>query len=341
MAPPGGRPVYGPLGTPLTPRQGRFPLNYNRKRHGLAAAGLVATLLLSATAALAEDKVMATVNGLPITEADLALAEVEIGGDLGNIPPETKKRVLVEYLIETNLFAAAAETDQLASGPDFDKRLAYWRKRALRDSYFEKAVRGGVGEASAKELYDNQVKVLPPEEEVQARHILVESEDKAKDIVAKLASGGDFAALAKENSSDPGSKDDGGMLGYFSKGQMVPSFEEAAFTLKKGEVSKPVQSQFGWHIIKLEDRRQKPPPAFADVKDRIIGSMIQSKAQSVAGDLRSKAKIEYVDEGIKKEVAAEAEKAKAQQEALEAQIKAATEKAAKKDDGGAPKPDAK
>jgi peptidyl-prolyl cis-trans isomerase C len=269
---------------------------------------------------------MAKVNGLEITESDLALAAAEVGSDLGNLPDATKRRVLVEYLIETNLFATAAEADKLASGPDFDKRLAYWRKRALRDSYFDKAVRSGVGEESARALYENQVKGLPPEEEVQARHILVDGEDKAKEISDKLASGGDFAALAKENSTDPGSKDDGGMLGYFGRGQMVPSFEEAAFALQKGEISKPVQSQFGWHIIKVEDRRQKPPPAFEDVKDRIIGSMIQSKAQSVANDLRSKAEIEYVDESIKKEVAAEAERAKAQQEALEAQIRAASEK---------------
>jgi peptidyl-prolyl cis-trans isomerase C len=283
-------------------------------------------LLLVAGPSLAEDKVMAKVNGLEITESDLALAEAEIGSDLGNLPDATKRRVLVEYLIETNLFATAAEADKLASGPDFDKRLAYWRKRALRDSYFDKAVRSGVGEESAKALYENQVKGLPPEEEVQARHILVEAEDKAKEIADKLANGADFAALAKENSTDPGSKDDGGMLGYFGRGQMVPSFEEAAFALQKGEISKPVQSQFGWHIIKVEDRRQRPPPAFEEVKDRIIGSMIQSKAQSVANDLRSKAEIEYVDEAIKTEVAAEAEKAKAQHEALEAQIKAASEK---------------
>jgi peptidyl-prolyl cis-trans isomerase C len=283
-------------------------------------------LLLVAGPSLAEDKVMAKVNGLEITESDLALAAAEVGSDLGNLPDATKRRVLVEYLIETNLFATAAEADKLASGPDFDKRLAYWRKRALRDSYFDKAVRSGVGEESARALYENQVKGLPPEEEVQARHILVDGEDKAKEISDKLVSGGDFAALAKENSTDPGSKDDGGMLGYFGRGQMVPSFEEAAFALQKGEISKPVQSQFGWHIIKVEDRRQKPPPAFEDVKDRIIGSMIQSKAQSVANDLRSKAEIEYVDESIKKEVAAEAERAKAQQEALEAQIRAASEK---------------
>ena len=124
---------------------------------------------------------------------------------------------------------------------------------------------------------------------MQARHILVDTEDKAKDIVTKLASGGDFAALAKENSSDPGSKEDGGMLGYFSKGQMVPSFEEAAFALKKGEVSKPVQSQFGWHVIKLEDRRQKPPPAFADVKDRIIEYLAGAKLKAAADKLEKEA----------------------------------------------------
>lgn len=269
---------------------------------------------------------MARVDGKTVTEADLAMAEAEVGGDLGNLPPGVKRRVLIEYLIETRLFAGAAEKENLGSGEEFDKRLAYWRQRALRDAYFDKTVRKGVDDAQARALYDNQVKAMPPEEEIQARHILVDSETLAKELAEKIAKGEDFAKLAKENTNDGASREDGGMLGYFGKGQMVPQFEQAAFALQKGEVSKPVQSQFGWHIIKVEDRRQRPPPSFDEVKDRIVGSMIQTKAQEVATALRGKANIEYVDPDVKKEMEAEREKQAAQRKALEDQMKAMVEK---------------
>lgn len=291
-------------------------------------AALLLSLAIAATgsAARAEDKVMATVDGKNILESELKLAEFEIGGDLGNLPPETRRRVLVEYMIENQLFADAAERDKLSSGKSYEERLAYWRRRALRDTYFDKAVKGEVGEGLAKTFYEDQVKGMKPEEEVQARHILVDSEEKAKEISDKLGKGGDFAALAKEHSKDPGSKDDGGMLGFFGRGQMVPTFEEAAFKLKKGEVSPPVKSQFGFHLIKLEDRREKKLPTFDEVKDRILNSMIQRKAQEVATALRTKAKIEYVDPDIKKQIEEQEKTADAQKKAMEGQIKAQIEK---------------
>lgn len=299
--------------------------------HALYAAVVAGSLFGAAAVAHAEDKVVAKVNDKVVTENDLALAEAEVGGDLGNLPPATKRRILVEYLIETQLFAGAAEQEKLSSGAEFDKRLAYWRQRALRDAYFDKTVRGGIDEASAKTFYEGQVKALPPEEEVQARHILVDSEDKAKELAEKIAKGEDFAKLAKENTNDGASREDGGMLGYFGKGQMVPQFEQAAFALQKGEVSKPVQSQFGWHLIKLEDRRQRPPPSFDEVKDRIVGSMVQAKAQEVAGALRARAQIEYIDPEVKKEVEADKEKQAARQKAMEDQMKAIVEKMESKD----------
>ena len=295
---------------------------------------LASATLAVPSAVLAEDKIMATVDGKSITEADIKLAEFEIGGDLGNLPPATKRRVLVEYMIENQLFADAAERDKLSTGAAYEQRLSYWRRRALRDTFFDKSVKGDVSDGVAKAFYEDQVKAMKPEEEVQARHILVDSEDKAKEIAEKLAKGGDFAALAKENSKDPGSKDDGGMLGFFGRGQMVPQFEEAAYRLKKGEISPPIKSQFGFHLIKLEDRRDKKLPTFDDVKERIMNSMIQKKAQEVATALRTKAKIEYVDPEVKK-LAEEQEKVQAdQKKAMEAQIKGQIEKLEK--DGKAP-----
>lgn len=264
-------------------------------------AGVLAFALPLPTA-IAQDTVVAKVNGKAITEADIKLAEAEIGSDLGTLPEPTKRRVLVEYLIENQLFAEAAEGAKMGSGTEFDGRMQYWRRRALRDTYFDKSVKGTVGDNDAKAFYDEQVKLLKPEEEVKARHILVESEDQAKEIADKIAKGGDFVALAKEYSKDPGTKDAGGTLGYFGRGQMVPQFEEAAFKLKKGETSPPVQTQFGWHLIQVEDRRERKPPEFDAIKDRLVASMIHRKAQEIAASLRDAAKIEYVDPEIKKQV---------------------------------------
>ena len=295
-------------------------MNSPRASSVLAAAALGAAVLFGPVAAAAEDKVMAKLNGQDITEADLLLAEGDIGGEVANLPAATKRRVLVEYVIETRLFAEAAEGEKLSSGPEFEKRLAYWRQRALRDAFFEKTVKGSVSEGLAKGIYEDKVKMLPPEEEVQARHILVDTEELAKELAEKVAKGGDFAQLAKENSKDPGSKENGGSLGYFGRGQMVAEFEQAAFGLKAGEVSKPVKSQFGWHLIKVEDRRQKPPPSFEEVKDRIVGSMVQTKAHDIASELRGKATIEYVDAEVRKQAEEEAVKAAVQKKAFEMQM---------------------
>jgi peptidyl-prolyl cis-trans isomerase C len=222
--------------------------------HRLWVAIAALCVLFASLAASAQDTIVAKVNGKTITEADMKLAEAEIGSDLGTLPAATKRRVLVEFLIENQLFADAAEGQQLASGAAFNERLQYWRRRALRDAYFDTTVRNAINDADAKKLYDGLVGTAKPEEEVRARHILVESKDKARDLYEKLAHGSDFAQLAKEHSKDPGSKDQGGELGFFTRGQMVPQFEEAAFKLKKGEIGEPFQSQFGWHIVRVDDR---------------------------------------------------------------------------------------
>jgi peptidyl-prolyl cis-trans isomerase C len=263
----------------------------------LALAG--ASLIPMAATVSAEDKTVATINGKAITDADIAIAESEIGADMGTLPPAQKRMSLLEFLIDNQLFAEAAEAEKLGQGPEFEQRLAYLKRRALRELYFERIIKASVSDADARKLYDEQVAKLKPEEEVSARHILVETEEKAKELKEKIKAGGDFAAIAKENSKDPGSKDDGGNLGYFGHGQMVPQFEEVVFKLQKGDVSDPVKTEFGWHLIKIEDRRFKQPPAFDIVKDRIIQSQLLQKAQQSAVMLRSKAKIELVDPEIK------------------------------------------
>jgi peptidyl-prolyl cis-trans isomerase C len=271
----------------------------------LSAPLAALVLVLGSLGVGAQERVIAKVNGKTITDTDMKLAEAEIGNDLGSLPEATKRRVLVEFLIENQLFADAVEGQRLGAGQGFDERLQYWRRRALRDAYFDKSVREAISDVDAREFYDSQVSGLKPEEEVRARHILVESKDKAREIFEKIAHGSDFAQLAKEHSKDPGSKDQGGELGFFKRGQMVPQFEEAAFKLKKGEVGEPFESQFGWHIVKVDDRRQRAAPPFEAVKDRVVASMIHQKAQQIATDLRGKAQIEYIDPEIKRSMESE------------------------------------
>ena len=283
---------------------------------GLASLALAAALAASAAfclsmpAARADEKVIATVNGKALTETDMKQAEQEIGQELGSLPEPTKRRVLIEFLIENQLFAEAADGEKLGEGAGFESRMQYWKRRALREAYFDNSIKSAVGEDTARKYYEEQVKQLKPEEEVQARHILVDTKEKAEEIIGKIKAGGDFAALAKENSKDPGSKEDGGMLGFFGRNQMVPEFEKAAFELKKGEISAPLQSQFGWHVIKVEDRREKKPPSYEAVKDRLIASLIHKKAQEIATNLRTSAKVDYVDPEIKKQIEEQAKTGK-------------------------------
>ncbi|HEX2841935.1 peptidylprolyl isomerase [Hyphomicrobium sp.] len=276
--------------------------------------------LLGAMEARADDAVIAKLNGKEIRESDLALAEAEVGPEVAHMPAANRRRLLLEFVLEMKLFAEAADKAGLASGADYDARLAYWTTRAKRDAFYEKEVKGKVSDALVKGIYDDKVKMIPPEDEVEARHILVESEEKAKEVLEKVNKGDDFAKLAAEYSTDPGSKADGGKLGYFSKGMMVKEFEDAAFALKKGEVSKPVKSKFGWHVIKVEDRRVKPLPTFEEVKGQIVNSMVQQNGQQVATDLRSKAQIEYVDNEMKLQVEQEAAAAAAKKKVFEQQM---------------------
>ena len=155
--------------------------------------------------------------------------------------------------------------------------------------------KAAVTDEAMHKVYDEAVKTMSGEQEVHARHILVATEDEAKAIVAELKKGTDFAELAKQKSKDPGAAAEGGDLGYFGKDQMVPEFAEAAFKLNKGEVSEPVKTQFGWHIIKVEDKRTRAMPEFDKVKDQ-IATFVARKAQTdFIAHLRETAKIERLD----------------------------------------------
>jgi peptidyl-prolyl cis-trans isomerase C len=261
----------------------------------LLAAAMLALLPSQASA---EDRVVAQVNGVDIKNSDLDFAATEVGPQLAAFPPEQRRMMLLQFVIENELMAGAAVKEKLDTGQSFEDRLKYHRRRTLRDAYYDKLVRGGVSDAEAKKLYDEKVGGLKPEEEIHARHILVKTEQEAKDIAERLKKGEDFATLAKEKSQDAGAE--GGDLGFFARGQMIKPFEEAAFKLEAGKISDPIQTQFGWHIIKVEEKRTRPLPSFDEVKDTIYNQLTQQKATQTLRDLQGTAKIDIVDPEIKK-----------------------------------------
>jgi len=249
-----------------------------------------------AATAPAGNKVVARVNGQDITEADLAVAASDPALQLPNLPEEQKRELLTSYLVDLKLGAKAAEAAKVGDNPDFARKLAYNRDKTLLDEYLDQEARKAVTPEAAKKLYDETAKNMTPEEEVHARHILVDNEEDAKKAAARVKGGEDFAKVAGELSKDPGSKTDGGDLGFFTKDRMVEPFAEAAFKLKPGEISDPVKSQFGWHVIKVEERRAKPVPSFEEMKDQVNAYLERKAQQDLIVGLRKNAKIEKLDD---------------------------------------------
>ena len=259
---------------------------------------LAASILLAPLpAAAADDAVVARVNGVDIKQSDLDFAASEVGPRLANYVPADRRRVLLQYVIENELMAGAGEKDKLNDAPNFSDRMKYHQRRALRDAFFDSTIRNSVPEADAKKVYEEKISQIKPEQEVHARHILVETEAEAKDVAERLKKGEDFATVAKEKSKD--SNAEGGDLGFFTRGQMLKPFEEAAFALDIGQISEPVQTQFGWHIIKVEEKRDQALPAFDQVKEAILSQLVQQRAQEIVTGLRDSAKIEIVDPELK------------------------------------------
>ncbi len=259
---------------------------------------LAASLALVPMPAAADDIVIARVNGVDIKQSDLDFATSEVGPRLASMPVADRRRVLLQYVIENELMAGAGQTDSLDKTATFPDREKYHQRRALRDAFFDAKITGAVTDADAKKIYDEKITELKPEQEVHARHILVATEAEAKEVAERLKKGEDFATVAKEKSKDANAE--GGDLGFFARGQMLKPFEDAAFALDVGQISEPVQTQFGWHIIKVEEKRDQPLPTFDQVKEAIIAQLVQQKAQEVVTGLRDTAKIEVLDPDLKK-----------------------------------------
>jgi len=217
-----------------------------RARLASAATGCLAMVLLASLPARAEEAnpVLAKVNGAEIRQSDLTLAEEELGPSLAQMDPATKRENVLAFLIDMKIVAKAAEAKKIEDRDDFKARLAFTRGRLLMDNLLAAEGKAATTDEAMKKVYEDAAKQIEGEQEVHARHILVETEDEAKAIEAELKKGADFAELAKKKSKDPGASD-GGDLGFFTKDQMVPEFSAVAFALEPGKISDPVKSQFG------------------------------------------------------------------------------------------------
>ena len=275
--------------------------------------GLVVAPLAQAQDAPKEDKTVAIVNGHEIKVSEVQMATDDIIGQLPDLPPKLRFPFVVEYLIERHLLAQYAVKEGIADTGEYKRRLALYQAKALRDAYFFQKIRPLVTEEEMKAVYDEEAAKLQQTERVRARHILVGTEQEAKDILGRLNKGEKFEDLAKQFSLD-GSKDYGGDLGYFTAPEMVPEFSKATFALKTGETSPPVMTDFGWHIIRLDDRKQGAAQPFDQVKSAIRNVLLRKKVSETMEKVRSGSKVEIVDEDLKKYAEDAAKAAKAFQE---------------------------
>lgn len=265
---------------------------------GLAVAAMLTALMIAGTAfAQNDDMVAAEVNGVKIYRSDVREA-------FDSLPREVKGRGfnrlytrILESLIQQQVIAETARGEGLADDAEVLERMAEIEDQVIRDVYLRRAVDERLTDEELRKTYDEWVANNPPKDEVKARHILVKTEDEANALIAELDAGKDFAALAQENSIGP-SGPAGGDLGYFGQGQMVKPFEDVAFNLEAGEYSKnPVQTQFGWHVILVEDRRSTEAPSFDSVKEELRRQMTDQMAFTIANELTADAEVQRFDIG--------------------------------------------
>jgi peptidyl-prolyl cis-trans isomerase C len=240
------------------------------------------------TPAKTDDPVVARVNGKELHRSEIETVQRSLAAQGQQMPPEA----LIDQMVSGMLITEAGRKAKLQDDPEVKKKTQQYEDRVIQQVYISRAVEAAATDAKLHEQYDKFVKTQPGAEEVKARHILVASEDEAKAIIVDLGKGADFATIAKQKSTDP-AKDTGGDLGYFTRDSMVPEFADAAFKLGKGEYTKtPVHTQFGWHIIKVEDRRTAPPPSFEESKDELTNEVARDVINAKVKALKDGAKVE-------------------------------------------------
>ena len=278
------------------------------RRASLSGAIFAAALALSsaawcqavppgASAAKPEgNPLVATVNGTEIHRSDIEMFYHSLPPQLQQIPIDQIFSQLVERYVDQKLIGQAARKTGVAERPEVKQQIALLTESVLTQAYMDDKIRQQVTESRLHEEYQKAVALEPKREEVRAQHILVKTKEEAEQVIKELKAGGDFAAIAKKKSIDPSGRS-GGDLGYFTRDQMVPAFSEAAFKLKPGEyTTEPVQTQFGWHVIKVEDRRVAGARKFEDMADELRQTLSEKAYEGVVKDLRAKSKVVIVGE---------------------------------------------
>ncbi|RCK47638.1 peptidylprolyl isomerase [Thalassospira profundimaris] len=265
-------------------------------RKTLLAASLASVLLaspaLAQDSAPAQDKVLATVNGEKIMESEVRATQQGLPAQYRQYPFEALKPMLLDREISQRLLTMAGEKAGLNDDKEVKERVAAMKRRIVAETYLDRQIDKIVTEDALKKRYEEFVKTNEPENEVHARHILLKTEDDAKAVIKELDDGADFAELAKEKSTGP-SGPNGGDLGFFTHEQMVPEFADAAFKMEPGTYSKePVKTQFGWHVIKVEETKKGEQPTFEEKRQELAAEMTQEAYKKIIADLRADAKID-------------------------------------------------
>jgi peptidyl-prolyl cis-trans isomerase C len=258
-----------------------------------ASLAIAAALALAAPlAALAQNVAIVNGKAVPKSRVDALMEQATRGGQQPRTP-ELEQQVRDEVVMR-EIFMQEAERRGLAGGAEYKTKMEFARQQILIGELFaDHQKKNPVNDADAKAEYD-KIKAANAGTEYRARHILVEKEDEAKSLLAQIKNGGNFEELAKKHSKDPGSGANGGDLDYASASSYVPEFSQAMVALKKGEVTPaPVKSQFGWHIIRLEDTREAQFPSFDEVKGQLVQRMQQQRVAALRDELRAKAKTDY------------------------------------------------
>ncbi len=239
------------------------------------------------------DPVVAIVNGTPIHMSDVDDALSSLPDQARSLPPQTLLPMMIDQLVDRQALADEARKQGLQNDPSVHDAVVRATEQALQNALLRKDIAPTITDAAIHARYDQQYANKPGEPEVHARHILVATEDEAKQIIAQLQKGGDFTAIAKQHSTEPNAAQSGGDLGWFKKGDMLPAFSDAAFGLKPGQIDPvPVHTQYGWHVIQVMETRTAPPTTFDQAKDEIRQQLIQDGIQKAVLQARADAKIQ-------------------------------------------------
>jgi peptidyl-prolyl cis-trans isomerase C len=239
------------------------------------------------------DPVVAKVDGKPIYLSEIQDAAQTLPQNARALPAASLYPILIDQMIGGRALAAQARRTGLDKDPTVQREVAEASEHALETAVLQKEVGPMITDAAVRARYDAEIAGKPGQEEVHARHILVPDEATAKQIIAELNKGADFATLSKQYSKDPGAAKQGGDLGFFKKDEMVPAFADAAFALQPGQISQtPVHTQFGWHVIQVLERRTDQPPSFDQASQELRQKMIQEAVRKVVADARSQVHVE-------------------------------------------------